>query len=84
MFYFMTLEKLLGANADYLESLTDAELKAFFTPYLTVTRPSPEASKRMEKIGESTRVNKVKAQSKSAKLDKLDRLFRDKFGEGLL
>lgn len=80
----MTLDKLLGANADYLESLSDAELQAFFAPYLTVTRPSPEQARRQEKIGESTRVNKSKAQQKMDKFAMLDKIFQEKLGERLL
>jgi len=40
----MTLNNLLEGNADYLSSLSDLELKEFFAPYLTVTRPATDKS----------------------------------------
>ncbi len=35
----MTIEKLLGMSANELDKLTEAELKAYFAPYLNITRP---------------------------------------------
>lgn len=40
----MTIEKLLGMSADELDKLTEAELKAYFAPYLNITRPERKIS----------------------------------------
>lgn len=39
----MTLEELLELPASDLEKISDAELEAFFEPYLNVTRPDRAA-----------------------------------------
>lgn len=80
----MTLDKLLGANSAYLQSLSEADKRAFFAPYLTVTRPSAEMAKKMEKVGETPLVNKAKADEKKAKLAKLEQLFFEKTKQKLL
>jgi hypothetical protein len=40
----MTIEKLLGMSADELDKLTEVELKAYFAPYLNITRPERKIS----------------------------------------
>lgn len=72
----MTLDKLLGGSASYLESLTDAELKAFFEPYLKTTRPSPE----QEKLRKIANKPKEKAEDPIAKAK---RLYKERFGTEL-
>lgn len=42
----MTLEQLFDQPADYLASLTDAELEEHFKPYFPTTRPELAAIKR--------------------------------------
>jgi hypothetical protein len=74
----MTLEKLLGGSADYLESLSNEELKAFFAKYLPTTRPSPE----QEKSRKAPAVKKSSAPAESP-MDKARRLYREKFGKEL-
>lgn len=50
----MTIEKLLGMSADQLDKLTQAELEAYFAPYLQITRPV-----KKEKISTDAKNNKV-------------------------
>jgi hypothetical protein len=72
----MKLEDLTGGSADYLESLTDKELLEFFKPYLIVTRPS-EDSTRKTKISTPT---KLKLSSeKQQKMNKLKERFPELF-----
>lgn len=42
----MTIEQLLACSPEQLEAMTDAELQAHFTPYLKVTRPELQETKR--------------------------------------
>ena len=74
----MTLEQLLASDAKQLEKLTDLELKEFFKPYLTVTRPSPEEAKKRGTIGESSRVNKTSVNKKQNAMDLLRALAKKK------
>jgi hypothetical protein len=74
----MTLEKLLGGSADYLESLSDKELKEFFAPYLLTTRPSPEQEK-LRKIKDSA-TSAPKSNRKTEAEEKMRRLWKEKFG----
>lgn len=73
----MTLEKLIGGDADYLESLSDKELKEFFAPYLTVTRPSPEQEK-LRKVREISGGKKLSKRDEA--MSKLERLWKEKMG----
>jgi hypothetical protein len=50
----MTIDKLLGMSADQLDKLTQAELDAYFAPYLNVTRPV-----KKEKVSADMRSNKA-------------------------
>ena len=46
----MTIEKLLGMSADELDKLTQAELEAYFAPYLDITRPSQTKPSQNAKV----------------------------------
>jgi hypothetical protein len=79
----MTLEQLLDNSADKLEAMTNAELEAFFQPYLCVTRPElakpdykttmsrPSISKSHQQLELAKKLDFIKqlAASKGVKLD---------------
>lgn len=69
----MTLENLLNdfdkekfkTLADYLESLSDAELELHFAPYLDVTRPERAQSNKEVKLTKLSNIGNNKAQQQA-------------------
>lgn len=60
----MTIQELLGCDADTLEKMSDKELEAIFAPFLDVTRP--------DRVMKQERVNKpIKSNSQNEALKKM-------------
>lgn len=72
----MTLEKLLGMSANELESMTEAQLKEYFSPYLKYTRPEL-AAQQQQKI----KSNFSPKQNERKQVMNMLKLFESKFGE---
>lgn len=79
----MTLEKLLGGSADYLESLTDEELREFFKPYIPTCRPTPEQEKLKRAAPSTKNATAEKKRSAEQKLAELMRKFEAGTGQRL-
>lgn len=65
----MTIEQLLSMDADTLDKLTDAELQAYFAPYLDITRPKTVKPAVAKAVTEAKKIASIQDKAKRFGID---------------